>query len=713
MKKQIIQSFVRQHDQSDCGVACLLSIIKFYDGESTFENLRALSGTSKQGTTFLGLLQAARQIGFEADGLEAENIENLKELNGPAVLHIHVDERFQHYVVFYGFEGEKVIIGDPGKGVILLTKEELASLWQSRALLKLELTVEFEKIEKNSLKKGKWIIALIKQDLNLLLVSVFLGVVMALLSLSTAIFSQKLIDDILPMHETRELVVSLCLLAVLLLTRAGIGFLRGFLLVTQARDFNNRITASFFSSLLHLPKTFFDTRKTGDMIARMNDTRRIQTVISTLSGSIVIDLLVLLISLGFLATYSWVIALFMLLAIPAYFVLICLYNNLIGRKQREVMTGYANAESNYVDTMQGVAAIKSANNELFFERVNRLIYGFFQDSVFALGKLSLRFGWWSEIMSVLFTLGSFSLASWLVLENRLQLGELVAVLSMAGGIVSSLTRLVITTIQVQEAKIAFDRMYEFISIRPEYENVKPEEFVESIEHLHVSMLSFRFPGRKQILRNISLEVRKGEVIALLGESGGGKSTIIQLLQKFYIPEEGEILVNGKSLRNLDTLSFRRHIGVVPQELKIFNGSIIYNIVLSDSSEDIQKAMQYCQSSGIGSYFESLPQGYLTLVGEEGINLSGGQKQLVALARALWRKPSLLLLDEATAALDRKTECFVLQIIEKNKKDTAIILVTHKFSNTLNANRVYVLEDGNITMQGKPEDVAKNKNLLIE
>jgi len=726
MKDAVSKSFVLQQDQSDCGVACLLSIIKFHGGDSSLEHLRKISGTSKQGTTLLGLVQAAQQLGFDAEGLEADGVANLSELDQPAILHVVIENRLQHYVVYYpnrspsplfrrGGGGE--VLGDPAKGIIKLTAEDLDKIWQSKALLKLTPNTSFEKKAVQKGKRKQWIIDLVKDDFNILLISLFLGIAISVLGISTAIFSQKLIDDILPKENTQKLWLSLVLVTLLLLARSGFGYLRGLFMVRQGMDFNNRIIQKFYNNLLALPKSFFDTRKIGDLIARMNDTRRIQTVLSVVSGSIVIDLLVVLTSLGFVFAYSITIGFILLGVLPIYFLILIYFNKPIINTQKEVMAGYAMAESNFVDTMQGVADIKLMNKQPFFEKINALVYGEFQKRMLALGKLNIKFGLVSEITGVVFMISVFGVAAWMVLSKQLKLGEMVALLGIAGSIVPSVTRLVIANIQIQEALVAFDRMFEFTSMEKEDLVENTEEL--TIEKVSIHDVSFRFPGRKQILKNISLQFKKGEMVALLGESGGGKSTLLQLIQKFYLPESGTIQINENNLQDVSTSTWRDQIGAVPQDIKIFNGNLLYNITLSlpaepltqagDQPSDYQRAVQFCEEKGFGKYFQEFPQGYLTLLGEEGINISGGQKQLVALARALFRNPQILLLDEATSAMDRNTENFILSILQNEKERMAIFMITHRIKTAQRCDRVYILENGSVSSAGTPNELLQSEN----
>ncbi len=215
-----------------------------------------------------------------------------------------------------------------------------------------------------------------------------------------------------------------------------------------------------------------------------------------------------------------------------------------------------------------------------------------------------------------------------------------------------------------------------------------------VKSLTIKDLAFRFAGRSQLLKNVSLSVKKGEMVALLGEVGSGKSILLQILQKFQDFENGEILVNDElPFKEIAPNIWREALGVVPQEVKIFNSTLIENIVLGDILNEGEKAIEFCQKLGFDKCFGSLPQNYFTIVGEEGINLSGGQKQLVALARALYRQPSLLLLDEATSAMDSKTEKFVLDLLEILKPDMGILMVTHRSSIAQKADKVYELVDG--------------------
>tara|TARA_R110001592_G_scaffold363285_1_gene683197 strand:+ start:4693 stop:6258 length:1566 start_codon:yes stop_codon:yes gene_type:complete len=507
--KELEKTFVLQQGQSDCGVACLLSLINYYGGTTTLEKLRETSGTNTQGTTLLGLYQGANQIGFEANGCEAD-IQALIDHKEPLILHVLIEERLQHYVVCYGYENEQFIIGNPATGISKYTAKELDKIWVEHKCLTLTPTVNFIKSKKIKTAKKDWLLRLIKEDYSLLGTSLVLGVGIAVLGMVMAIFSQKLIDEILPSNDANKLITGVGLVTALLIVRVGLMAIRQLLLLRQSKDFNNRIIDAFYSTLLYLPKSFFDTRKIGELIARLNDTGRIQRVISQVAGNVIIDGLMAITSLVFLFIYSWQAGVIASISLPIYFLLIYRFNAKIIVAQKEVMSGYAHSESNYISTMQGVSVIKNFNKQELFAQVNQIIYGSFQEKVFALGKINIRLTFISGLSGVIFLIGILSYTAFQIYSNILTIGELMAILGMASALLPAVANLALVAIPINEAKVAFDRMFEFVNI-PSEENETNKELV--FKSMQLKNISFRFPGRKQILQDVSIEIKNNEFLA--------------------------------------------------------------------------------------------------------------------------------------------------------------------------------------------------------
>jgi ABC-type bacteriocin/lantibiotic exporter with double-glycine peptidase domain len=702
---------ILQQDQSDCGVACLLTITKYYGGFNTFENVRRLSGTHISGTTLLGLYQAAMQMGFTAEGCEAD-IEALINHNQPCVLHLTLQDSLQHYVVYYGVnqKDNTLIIGDPAKGIVHFSKEHLNNIWQSKTCL--TLTPNHTFITKIEIKKKKieWIKNLLKEDKSLLIIAVVLGVFMATLGLAMAIFSQSLIDEILPNKNFAKLNIGIILVFMLMIAKESLSVLRQHLLLRQTKSFNSRIIDFFFNHLLQLPKSFFDTRKIGELTARLNDTSRIQKVITQLAGNVVIDILMIIVSISVVFTYSITIGFLCIATIPVFYLLIYKHNNNIMTGQRAIMSSYANTEANYISSLQGIEPIKNHNKQAYYASTNNTIYKIYQHAIYELGAIQIRVSYFANSFGILFLIGILFYGSHQVLGNHLKVGELIAVLSLCGSVLPSVANLALITLPINEAKIAFDRMFEFTAIDPE--NITNTKTIDQLNSLQVQNLSFRYAGKSQLLKKLSFKVKKGEIIALMGENGCGKSTLIQIIQKHYNQESGNIIINQNiQLQNISFTNWRNICAVVPQNIHVFNGSILENIAFENATTQTEQVINFLNENGFTPFIESLPQSFFTFVGDEGINLSGGQKQMIAIARALYTNPQLLILDEATAAMDRESEQFILSLLLKIKKDIAIIFITHRLHVLKSfCDNIYVLEKGVVSTEGNHVVLLQSNNL---
>lgn len=704
----------QHHDQSDCGVVCLQTILKFYKCNYSLEKLREYSGTTKQGATMLGLLQCGNKIGLEIKGYES-SVEALREIKNPAILHTIFEEKLQHFIVCFGYDTkkEKFIISNPASATIeFINEKELEKIWQSKSLLLCNETDKLVKKKEEKKQKWQWIYKYVKEDLNLLSMSLFLGIIIAVLSLATAVYSQKLIDVLLPSNDTFKIIASICLLFFLFTIQAFFGYLRNLFLIRQTKNYNLRVIHFFYSNLVKLPKSFFDTRKIGDMVARMNDTSRIQKTISKIIGSIIIDILLVIVVSVAIFKYNTTLGFITLFWMPILTIVVIIFSPKIKKQQKEVMQTYSRNESNYIDTIKGIETIKNNNKETFFSNQTNAIYNTFQTSIYDLSRLGLNYATINQIISNIFIVSTLSYSIYLVLNKELTAGIIIAILQLVGMLMASTSNLALVNIEIQEAKVAFNRMYEFTSIEEENEGSIPLTTFNSLE---IKNLSFRFTGRKQLFKNINLLVQKNECIAIVGESGCGKSTLSQILQKFYQSENGQILINkDQNFSTLKTQDWRNIIGVVSQEITLFSGNVINNILLEQQKEDPTQIFQFFEKYGFNTFLNSLPQSHATIIGEEGINLSGGQKQVIGLMRALYKKPQLLILDEFTSAMDRKTEQFVIDLLNKLKSELSIIFISHRLHSLPKiADRIYVIENGVISNEGSHQKLIESKNFYSD
>lgn len=708
---RIKRSSLLQHDSTDCGATCLASVIRYFGGEAGIEMIRKLSGTSQSGTTMLGLYQAAAGCGMEVTGYEA-SVDDIIAFNGVLILHVTNESNYDHYIIRYGYQNDRFIIWDPSSGLTYKTKDDINNIWKSRKCLALKPGHNFKYRKSENKEKRKWLADMIKPEKELLMISLFTGILISVLGIVMAVFTQKLIDIILPSGEVRILILSSVLVFVLLSSRVVLSVVRQYLLLSQGKSFNIRIVDSFFQTLLFLPKSFFDTRKTGDLVARLNDTMRIQRVISDLVSVYIIDILVMVITLVMVFHYSVTAGIISILSLPVMFFIVFSKNKTIIRSQHDLMAGYALNEGNYINSLKGNAEIKSMNWHKIFSARNKQIFSLFQERVYSLGKIKAGLGLTTGLAGNLYLMALLVYSSLEVIHSQMTKGELMAILSLSSTLLPSVLNLALMAIPFSEAKVAIERMFEFTRISPESSFRDNNERGMEITKVSLKNISFRFPGQRLFLSDISLDIGKGRLVALVGESGTGKSTLLNIIMKFYSPESGRIIINDDTdYEKILPGRWRDSVGLIPQDVHLFNGTILENIIPEPTEEKVNKLLKMTSDYGLDSFINSMPLGFATVTGEDGVKLSGGQKQVVAFMRALIKEPDILLIDEGTSGMDRDTEDHFLKILMRIRDETGILLVTHRinFIRKL-CDYVYILEEGKIKTSGTHDDLICTDNI---
>ncbi|WP_298951974.1 cysteine peptidase family C39 domain-containing protein [uncultured Nonlabens sp.] len=668
---------VLQQDQKDCGCACLKMVLRYYSSDENLEYLKELSGTNEKGTSFLGLIQASEKLGIEAIAYNA-SIEDIIKLETPYILHIENDGML-HYVLCFGYNKKKgFIIADPGYGMAYYSTNQLEKLWKSGNILVFNKT---ERLVTKSVSKYEhffWVMSMIKQDQSFYIAAVFIGVMISLLSMSTLVFTEKLIDVVLPSRDIGLLFKTLTIWFLLLITILILSFVRSKVLLNQAYRFNIRVFDFFFKRLLRMPKLFFDSKKKGDMIARMNDTQRIQRNVKTIIADSFIEFFTLVVALIFLFSYSTAVGWLVTASFPVLLLSVWLYIPTVKRLQQRMFSKYAVVESNYIDTISGINTIKVYNKEPIFFSKTVDYYKAFQKSILELVHKDISQALLVTISGTIITGVAIAYAVLQVYDRAIETGDLIAIISLVTMVVGGVEGIVQLNFEILESKIALQRMFDFVQRGTTLETEIQTDQNTSIDQIYsisINNVVFAYPGQSLIIEKSDLSFKKGQIHYLMGSSGSGKSTLAQLLLKFYNPVEGTIMINNDvNLKNIDNKKWLSYVSYVPQDIKIYNESLYYNLTLG---LDIEIVIDYCENElGLASFFNKFKDDYNTILGEEGVTPSGGEKQFIAIARALIHRPKLLILDEATSSLDSLSQLKVLKLLDSIKKNMIILFITH-------------------------------------
>jgi len=693
---------VRQYDQIDCGPASLLTILRYYGGNTSLPKMREMTNTTIYGSTMLDLVNVAKKMGFDAYGATGEYEDLMKE-KMPCIAHVVIDDILNHFVVVYKIGIKKIKIGDPAKGIYTLTRQEFEKMWKSKSVILLKPTNDL--LNENTLRWHSWLSNYIKKDSIWLMQSIFLGIVFTILGLLTSLFIQKLIDKYIPEKNNIWIYYTAFLLLILLIIRSISGYIRDRFMVILNKRLNVNITGDFFNHLFYLPKKFFDTRKRGDITARIHDIMRIQQAVLQIGGITIIDILIIIGSLLLLFYFSTTMALMALIIFPLYGVILLLSVGKLKNQQNEVMKGYALVESNYIDTLSGMDEIKSFNTSDFFANFNKMFYDLFQSRIQKLGFTQAKLSLYAELSSSFITVGMLLFGAVLIISGKLLLGEMMAAYSLTIGALPSINRLINANISLQSANIAVTRLMDMLLIeREKSESTRKFQLKNKIK---IEDAEFSWDGRNYLFENISLDIPIGRITSLWGPSGSGKSTLVQLIQRKYLLNKGKILIDEINANEFDLIDYRNNIGVVPQEIKIFNGTLADNILVGRTIQNYNFLIDVIDELNLSSFLRRFNYGLYTMLGENGRKLSGGEMQMLALIRALLFKPRVLIIDEGLSGIDFELEELIFNTIRNYSKNNAVLLITHNIMNLMRTDYLYVIRNCRIEEHGSPDLLIKN------
>lgn len=707
-----------QPDFKDCGPTCLRIIAKFYGKTIPLQQIRNLSETTREGSSLLGLSEAAENLGFRSLGVQIDFKTLCEEVPFPCVVHWNK----QHFVVVYKIDKTgKVYISDPSYGLITYTKEEFIKHWiganadettEEGIALLLETTPVFYKNEFDEDEKKMTFSFLSKYLLKYksLVVQLAVGLLAgSLLSLILPFLTQSIVDVGIQNQDLNFIYLVLIAQIMLFLGRMGIEVIRSWILLHLSTRINISIISDFFIKLMRLPISFFDTRMTGDIMQRINDHTRIEQLLTSSSLNTLFSLVNLIIFSIVLLFYDYRLFL-------VYFVGAILYIGWISfflKKRKELdykrFSQISQEQSKVIELVNGMQEIKMHNAE----KQKRWGWEFLQVKLFKLRIKSLSLEQWQSVGGNFINqmkdiLVSF-LSAKLVLSGNLTLGMMLSVQYIIGQLNSPLLQLVEFIRQTQDAKISLERLGE-IHDKEDEEN-KDEQYVSEIpqQDILVKDVSFRYIGSDQfVFENLNLSIPYQKTTAIVGASGSGKTTLLKLLMKFYEPNNGEIKIANTNLKNISPKTWRDHCGVVMQEGYVFNDTIAGNIAIGEDFIDKQKLRKAVEIANIKDFIETLPLSYNTKIGNEGLGVSGGQKQRLFIARAVYKSPEYIFFDEATSALDANNEKTIMENLEQFFKGKTAIVIAHRLSTVKHADKIIVLDKGKVVEEGNHKELVALK-----
>jgi ATP-binding cassette subfamily B protein len=702
-------SFVKQNDSMQCGVACLAMVCKHWGTTYSLNQLDALCHPTVEGVSLLGISQAAKILGLETKGVKLV-LESLCKASLPCILHWNQN----HFVVLYRVKNNKrFYIADPGKGLIVYNLDEFKRHWISIHSINgdkgiamfLEPGTDFGKYppeEDSGARSFRFLLSYIHQYRKCFL-QIALGLLVGCtLQLILPFLTQSIVDVGI---KNRDIgFIWLVLLGELMIVKARTvaDFIRRWLLLQISMRINISLVSDFFIKLLKLPMSYFDTKLMGDLLQRISDHNRVQTFLTTQTLSVVFSLLSFIVFGAVLFIYSYLIFGVFLLGSMLYGLWIASF-----LRRRKVLDYelFEQQAINQNKTYQFITSMQEIKLQ-DCERRRRQEWEGVQNDLFAVQMKSLKLQqaqeagsiFLNEVKNILITV----LAATAVIQGQMTLGMMLAVQYIIGQLNSPVDQFMSFIYSMQDVKISLERINEIHNCRNEESRENQvQSFGQGSKAIRLMSVNFKYDPHalKYTLENISFNIPEGKVTAIVGASGSGKTTLIKLMLGYYKVANGEILIAGRSIHEYNLKWWRRHCGVVMQDGVIFSESITRNIAVDDGDVDEGRLEQAARIANIHDYIMGLPLKYNTLIGRDGVGLSQGQKQRILIARAVYKNPDFIFLDEATNALDAKNERVIVENLDEFYKGRTVVVVAHRLSTVKNADQIIVIDGGKVVETG--------------
>jgi ATP-binding cassette subfamily B protein len=697
--------WLRQHGETDCGAACLAMVSRFYGVRLAIGRLRDLIQAGPEGASLYNLAAGAEALGYITRAVKTD-VGHLAGLGLPAIAHW----KGYHYVVVYEVTKTAVIVGDPARGLVRMPHVEFAAGWTGRLLL-LEPTASLQDSEpaRTTLRR---FLPLLRPYHWLLMEVILASLVLELLALASPIFTQAIVDKVLVHGNVSMLNIMVVGMVIVGVSRAVTGLLRQYLLIYVSSRLSMHMAANLFQQILQLPFSYFRSRTIGDLLTRFGDSLKVRQLITGTSIATLLDTFMIVVYLSLMFYYNAKLTGLSLILLPLFTALVVCLTPVMRRNNQDIFARQATGQSTIVESITSIETLKVAASELprRWQYENQLVQHV--NTLYQAAKLSMVLNTLSNAVQMF----SQTLLLWygahLVLQSELTVGQLMAFQSLIGMVTTPIMGLIGMWQTLQDAALSVERLNDIYDAEPEEAHsaqlirLPPLRGRITFEHV-----SFRYnPEGRNILTDIHVDILPGQTCAIVGRSGSGKSTLVLLLERFYAPTAGRILVDGYDIASVAVHSLRTQLGVVPQESTIFTGTIRDNIALAEPDAPMERVVAAARTANAHDFIMAFPLGYATMVGDLGIKLSGGQKQRLCIARALFHAPSIIIFDEATSALDSESEKAIQDNMQDMLQERTAIIIAHRLSTVQHADLILVLDDGRIVERGTHQELLAQKGL---
>lgn len=688
MNKKLI---VKQDGCKECGAACLLSIIKYYKGSISINRLLELTHTDKNGTSFYNLKEASSKLGLEAIGFKVINKDLtsiINQLKMPSICQL-INDNYEHFVVLYQIKNNKVIIMDPAVGFRTIKIDNFISMWTGYIMI-FSKTKEIPYIKDEKYLNRIIVDTLIKNK-SIVLNIILLSIIFTIISCIYAMYFQIVIDNIIETNKNNLLIITF-IFSILLLIKCIASFFRNELLIFINQKLDCSIFLSSFQKILLLPYSYYKNRTTGEVISRINDLAYVKNMLSKIILTVFLDLIISLVCGFILFRINKLMFLLLVITIMIFILIFKIFKPILKKYTDINQENNAIINSHMVEMINGFETIKNLNMEREMnEKISSLYVKALNDS-FTYDNINNLELFIKDIVTYISILLIEFIGFTLEFDNILSLGEIITFTTLISYFIDPIRNIIDLNKEYFYALNSLKRANNLFDI--ESTDLVTKTNYDILGNINIKNLTYSYNDYTDTLDNITVNIKKGEKVLLLGNSGSGKSTILKLLSKYYMPKRDNIYIDEVDINDISISNLKDNIVSISQDEIIFTDTIKNNIILNRNIDDTS-FMKVCKLTYVDEIVKDMFLGYDTKLEENGQNISGGQRQRIILARTLLKKSNIILIDEGLNAIDINLERKILKNIFNEYRNKTIIIVSHRLENMDLYNKVIRLANGKI------------------